>query len=214
MKQFLLALLLIAVPVAGFSAVEIWLIPTVPDASATVVVDPLGDLAAYETIVADTSVIAGSGDLAAAEKRITDFETAWDAAESTLRAKDAAAWGNIDTAADDALDALRKGTPDASSVKATLVALAAMLANPLGSGAASGPAQNVAGIAVTDVNGHALPCEAMLGELRTALADGSIAAADKPAATGLQTKATERCNADDDKHADALAAQALALAAH
>ena len=52
----------------------------------------------------------------------------------------------------------------------------------------------------------------MLRDLRTVLADGSIRAPNKAAATDLQTKATERCNADDDTRADAFAAQALALA--
>ena len=39
-------------------------------------------------IAADTLTIAKSGDFVAAEQRITDFETSWDAAESTMRPMD------------------------------------------------------------------------------------------------------------------------------
>ncbi len=68
-------------------------------------------------------------------------------------------------------------------------------------------AQLVNGIAVTDDTGHALPCEAMLSDLTTAL-DGMTAT---PAVIDLQAKALERCNADDDTRANAFTAQALAL---
>ena len=70
----------------------------------------------------------------------------------------------------------------------------------------------VAGIAVTDTTGHAIPCETMLGAVRLALNSGKIAEADRARATDFQSKATERCNADEDAQADAFSAQALALA--
>lgn len=209
MKQLLLATALIALPVAVFTVVEMRM---APESGAAVTTDPLGDLSAYESVVADTRAIAVSGDLTGAEARISNLETMWDEAAATLRAMDAAAWGNVDGAADAAFSALRARNPDPAKVQATLVALSSTLANPSGASGDAGPATLVSGIAVTDANGHALPCEAMLSDLRIALADGSIAVADTATVTALQAKATERCNADDDTRADAFAAQALALA--
>jgi hypothetical protein len=137
----------------------------------------------------------------------------WDEAEATMRPMDPVAWGNVDSAADAAFSALRARNPDPEKVQAALLALSSTLANPSGASGDAGPAALVSGIAVTDANGHALPCEAMLSNLRIALTDGSIAVADTATANALQAKATERCNADDDTRADAFAAQALALAA-
>lgn len=211
MKQFLLATALIALPVAGFALVEASLLGP-PPAETAASSQSLGDLSSYETIVSDTRALADKGDLVAAEKRVTDFETQWDDAEATLRPKAPDDWGNVDAAADAAFSALRAGRPDPAAVDEALATLSLVLADPAGDGGSGGSAAAVSGIAVTDANGHAIPCEAMLGDLRNALADGSIAAADKAAADGLQAKATERCNADDDAHADAFAAQALALA--
>ncbi len=68
----------------------------------------------------------------------------------------------------------------------------------------------VSGIAVTDETGRALPCEVMLKTLREALAAKPPAAA-ATQVSDLQAKALERCNADDDRNADAFTAQALAL---
>lgn len=212
MKQVVLAIVLIAVPVAGFTAVEIWLVPASPHVSTDAPSAPLGDLSAYETIVADTRKLADAGDFAAAEHRITDFETKWDDAEATMRPLAQSAWGNVDDAADAAFAALRAGTPDPANVTKALAALSATLANPSAAGGPAGSIGHVAGIAVTDANGHALPCETMLSALRKVLADTAIATADRSQATGLQAKALERCNADDDARADAFAAQALALA--
>lgn len=212
MKQFLLATTLIALPVIVFAAVETWVVP--PSPTAAIQGAPLGDLSAYEAIVNATQDLAGAGDLTAAKTKITAFETKWDDAEFTLRPKAPAAWGNVDTAADVALSALRAGQPDPAKVKSELAALAIVLANPAGNGTSSGGVKTVAGIAVTDAGGHAIPCEAMLSNLRAALTGGAIAGADKPKAADLQSKATERCNADDDTRADAVAAEALALAAH
>ncbi len=69
----------------------------------------------------------------------------------------------------------------------------------------------VQGIAVTDENGHALPCEAMLATFRDALATATLADTDRATATDLQSRGTERCNADDDTRADDFFAQGLAL---
>jgi hypothetical protein len=65
---------------------------------------------------------------------------------------------------------------------------------------------------VTDASGHPLACEAMIEALRGAIAAGSVPADKQAAAAEFQTKAVERCNADDDAHADAFSAQGLALA--
>lgn len=214
MKQILLASALIALPVAAFTAFHIYASPPVA-AAATVAVaaDPLGDLSAMKKIVSDVETIAATGDMVAGERRITDYETAWDDAAATLRAMDANAWGNVDQASDDALAALRASPPVASDVTTTLAALAASLDNP-GNAPGQTPAAGVtmlSGIAVTDAAGRALPCEVMLEEVAAGLATATLAAADKATASDFQTKALERCNADDDARADGFSAQALAM---
>ena len=214
MKQALLALLLILVPVAGFTAVQL-IESNGAAADVRVVASALGDLGDLKAIVADVQTIAATGDLAGAATRITDLETAWDQAQPTLRPLSPTEWGTIDTAIDHALTTLRARTPDASSVRATLVELVATLDNPVAPGAPiAGGITLVAGVPVTDANGHAVPCEEMLGQVRDALANGTIASANQAAATDFQAKATERCNADDDTRADEFAAQALALVAN
>ncbi len=212
MKQFLLATALIALPVAVFAAGESWLAPAATAEAAPAA--SLGDLSAYETITRDTLALVEKGDLVAAEQRITDLETQWDDAEVTMRPLNPVAWGNVDTAADETFSALRAKNPDATAAAAALATLEATLIDPAGGGTAGGGVKEVSGVAVTHANGHAIPCETMLGTLRDTFArDGAFAAANLSQATDLQAKATERCNADDDTRADAFAAQALALAA-
>lgn len=207
MKQVLLALILILVPVAAFSAFHAFMAPK------TVAVGSLGDLSKFKTIVADVQTIAKTSNFVAAEKRVRDFETAWDEAEATLRPMSANAWGAIDGAADKAFRALRAASPSADTVTATLSALMTTLDNPVQSADAKGSIAYLSGIAVTDASGHAIPCEEMLKALRSAMSNGGIAQASMAAATEFESKATERCNADDDAHADAFSAQGLALAA-
>ncbi len=202
MRNILMSVALIAVPVAGFAAVEHWLVPAPASQTAAA---GLGDLSAFASIVTDTQRIAATGDLGAAKTRIADLETAWDVAQPTLRAADAGAWGVVDTAIDDALSALRRGSPGAVEVTDTLAALQDTLAGPVA--AAVTGAQRLNGIAVTDDTGHALPCEAMIASVTKALA----ATPATPEVADLQAKALERCNADDDTRADGFAAQALAL---
>jgi hypothetical protein len=205
MKQILLATTLITLPVAAFSA---YMMATAP----TAITQPsLGDMAPMQAIVADVQTIAATGDLAAAATRITDFETAWDDAQATMRPLNPAAWGAVDGAADAALSALRKASPAADQVTETLAALSATLANPTATTATTVAATTVAGIAVTDDTGRPLPCEVMLKTLATALTTAKLPPATLTNATDLQSKALERCNADDDAHADAFSAQALAL---
>lgn len=92
--------------------------------------DPLGDLSSLKSIVADVQSIAKAGDFAKAQTRITDFETAWDNNEPTLKPMNKKAWHHVDDAADAALKALRTKKPDASEVENTLSELAGALDNP------------------------------------------------------------------------------------
>ncbi len=209
MKQFLLATALIAVPVIGFTAFNH------THSTATASETGLGDMATFQIIVTDVQKIADTGDLTAAAARITDFETAWDDAAGNLRPLNGTYWGNVDDAADAALAALRASAPAPDNVVATLSTLMAELQNP-----ALGPdgtipttlkPATIAGIAVSDASGRALPCEDMLTTLRLSLVSTNATAADKANAEALQVKATERCNADDDQHSDEFSAQALAL---
>ena len=216
MKQILLATALIALPVVGFSAFQMNATsPAAIAATTPAASDPLGDLSAMKKIISDVETVAATGDFVAAQIRITDFETAWDDGAAKLRAVDPNAWGNVDQAADAALDALRAPKPGAADVTATLAALATSLDNP-GNAAGTAPDGGVtllSGIAVTDEAGRALPCEVMLQAVADGLATTTIAVADKAAATDSQTKALERCNADDDARADGFSARALALLA-
>src|SRR4051794_8826748 len=98
MKQILLAIVLIAVPVALFSGYELYM-----PGRAVAATSGLGDMSAFKTIIADVQALADKGDLPGAAKRITDFESAWDEAETAIRPLDQTAWGNVDFAADSAL---------------------------------------------------------------------------------------------------------------
>ena len=212
MKQILLATTLILVPVGSFTAFTLLTqTPAIAEAS-------LGDMSPFKTIITDVQTIAASGDFTAAEVRITDFETAWDDAAGAMRPLDTTAWGNVDVAADAALDALRVSAPATDEVTGTLVTLMAELTDPAmapgGAPAATVTPTAISGIAVTDANGRALPCEDMLASLTTALATTTVTGAALTAVTDFQTKALERCNADDDARADGFSAQALALLAN
>ncbi|MBP1807014.1 hypothetical protein [Rubellimicrobium aerolatum] len=192
--------------------------PAAAPAAAASTAAPLGDLSSLQVIVADVQGLATKGDWPVAEARITDFETAWDDAEPTMRPRDVTAWGNVDAAADAALDALRAGSPDEAQVTATLAALSAELAHPTAGGGEATPTVGIVGpdgtVAVTDPNGRPIPCEDMASALRTALAAaGNLTAADKASVDDLQAKGLERCNADDDARADAFFADALTILA-
>lgn len=201
MRNLLLSTVLIAVPIAGFALVET-VMPTGPSASAPA---GLGDLSLYKQIVTDTQAIAQTGDLAAAELRITDLEKLWDDNAAGLRKADPGAWSAIDSAADQTFTALRARQPDPAQIKSVLNTLETTLANPVPQ--TSGAVQWVAGVAVTDQTGHALPCEEMI----RSVSDHLSRAQPTQAVSDLQAKALERCNADDDTRADAFSAQALAL---
>ena len=123
-KQILLAIVLIAVPVAAFTGFEVYARSASPASSG------LGDLSTFKTIIADVQALAAKGDLPAAAKRITDWETAWDSAETAIRPLNQTEWGNIDSASDDALTALRAPKPSSDEVKKALAALMTVLNDP------------------------------------------------------------------------------------
>jgi hypothetical protein len=123
MKKWPLLVALLATPV--------FLSPILNVAFAGQPMGPLGDLTSLETIASDTLVLVDKGDLKAARKRITDFETAWDKAEPTMRPKNIDEWGVIDDAADAAITSLRTGKPKATDVTATVSALIDTLKNPV-----------------------------------------------------------------------------------
>jgi hypothetical protein len=124
-KQIALAFVLIAVPVALFSGYELYTVNSV-QAAAT----GLGDLSNFKTIIADVRAFLDRGDMTGAAKRITDWETAWDQAETAIRPLNQAQWSNIDQASDGALSAVRKSTPDLAAAKAAVATLMAELNDP------------------------------------------------------------------------------------
>ena len=205
----MLAIALIALPVGLFAGVEIWT-RSAPQSAG------LGDVSAMMAIVEGVQALADNDDLAGAAQRVTDLETAWDDAQPVLQPRDPVVWGALDGRIDAVLSALRASPPQGETVRAALTDLSGALANPATAvaaavGVTAGAVAQVAGIAVTDAGGHPLPCEAMLTTLRDALAAAAPQPADRAKITDLQTRATERCNADDDAHADAFSAQALAM---
>lgn len=124
MRQIFLVIALIAAPMAAFTSFELYA-NNAPAKTAD-----LGDLSSFKTIIGDVQALASKGDLSAAAKRITDYETAWDQAETAIRPLNPSDWNNIDAASDAALKALRQPTPSADKVNKTLTALMAVLNNP------------------------------------------------------------------------------------
>lgn len=113
-----------------------WLTPAVVAAAAILATSAmaagkLGDLSKFETIANDTLVLVDKGDLKAAAKRITDFESAWDEAEPTLRPKNKGEWGVIDDAADAAIESLRAKSPSAPDAQKTVSALIDTIRHPV-----------------------------------------------------------------------------------
>ena len=56
-----------------------------------------------------------------------------------------------------------------------------------------------------------VPCEKMLDDLRTATKAATLSDADAAAIAALQDKGIERCNSDDDAHADEFFTQAMKI---
>ena len=208
MNNLLLAFAFLALPLAGAATM------TTQPALAASATTELGDLSSLRVIVADTLAIANSGDLAAAQRRLTDFETAWDADASRLRALSTEKWGNVDDASDAALAAVRTTPPSAEAVATTLTSLIAVLddpTQPVGAVPTPSVANPGVAIATTDANGRPVPCEEMLKQVRASTPSATLGDAGKATVDALQNKGIERCNADDDKRADEFFAQALTL---
>ena len=211
MRNLLLSVALIAAPVGVFAAGYTWLTPAPPSQTASST-PSLGDMSKFSTIVSDVQDSTASGNLSAAETRITDLETAWDAAQPKLRPLNTAAWGTVDGAIDDALSALRAKTVNPAKAETALADLQTVLADPSAATVdASGAVATVQGVATTDANGRPLPCEVMLDTFRTTLAGATLSDTTRATVATLQEKGTERCNADDDARADDFFAQGIAL---
>ena len=56
-----------------------------------------------------------------------------------------------------------------------------------------------------------VPCEEMLKDMRAAKATATLSAADAQKVEDLETKAVERCNADDDARSDTFLTEAMAI---
>jgi hypothetical protein len=126
MKRLIVVLSLATIPLAAAPA----FLPVT--AHAAPAQNALGDLSSYETIARDTLVLVEKGDLVAAQNRITDFETAWDAAQSDLYHMDKTAWGVVDDAADKAISSLRAKKPVAAKAKVAVTDLIAVIQKPFG----------------------------------------------------------------------------------
>jgi hypothetical protein len=200
MKNLLLSVALIVSPVLVFAAAYTMIAPT-PSAqlSGPPSVSTFGDMKIFQAITTDVQTFALKGDLSAAQKRITDLETAWDDAQSALRPVNTFYWGYVDGAIDDALKSLRAKPPDPAHVDATLLTLQAAFADPSIGGAAQ------------DATARAVPCEVMLDKFRAARSGATLTDAQRTILDGLQAKGTERCNADDDTRAGDFFAQGIAL---
>ncbi len=210
MKQFLLATTLIVVPTLLFSAGYMALKPNTNNA-VQLAADPLGDLSSYQLIVDDLSSNVQGADWQTAKDNAKTLEAQWDDEQPTLQPMDGPAWGNVDTAIDAVLKDVRAPSPDQAQTTTDLDALTVVLNNPNGGTSGGGGVQQVNGVDVTDANGHALPCESLLKELTAKEQSANLAADVQAKVDELQSKATERCNADDDTRSDAFSAEAISL---
>jgi len=204
MRHLVAAALFAVAPIIG---APIFLAPLAANAAT---VSDLGDLTTLSAIAADTLAITKTGDLTAAEKRVTDFESAWDATAGTMQPLNPAQWQSIDAAADMAIEALRAATPVQADAEQALTNLIAELDNPSGGAAApAAPTTPSAGLAVTNADGSPLPCEVAVKTVRDKAA--ATAPTDKAKFDEAMGKGLDRCNADDDKRADGFFAEAYAL---
>jgi hypothetical protein len=124
MKQLLLAILLILVPIAAFTGFHIVMAPSAASTSG------LGDLNSLKAIVADVQGRVDKGDMPGAAARMTDYEGAWDQGQTSIRPLNPVYWGHVDAASDAAIKALREPNPSADKARKTLSALIASLNDP------------------------------------------------------------------------------------
>ncbi|NLS01578.1 hypothetical protein HGP17_32490 [Rhizobium sp. P38BS-XIX] len=105
--------------------------PLLPPAQSLAAPAPkLGDLSEFKLIANDTLKLVDAGDMTGAQKRITDFETAWDKAQSKLYPLNKDQWGVIDTAADGAISSLRAAKPSQAKASSALKQLIKAIENP------------------------------------------------------------------------------------
>lgn len=124
MRQLLLAVVLILVPVAAFAGFHIVMAPSAASTSG------LGDLTALKAIVTDVRADVEKGDMPAASSRMTDYESAWDQGQTSIRPLNPVFWGHVDAASDVAIKALREPQPSADKAKKALSGLTASLDDP------------------------------------------------------------------------------------
>ncbi len=98
-----------------------------PATVAGATVGSLGDMSTYRTITQDTLDLLTAGDQAGATTRVDDLEFEWDKAQSILKARDAAAWTQVDGKIDTVLRELRATSPQAAGESTALKALLAAL---------------------------------------------------------------------------------------
>jgi hypothetical protein len=125
LRQVSLTIALIIIPIVIFVGCTMATASASPSTAAG-----LGDLTAFKTIVVDVQGLVDKGDVAGAQTRITDYETAWDQAETAIRPLDQTAWSNIDRANDAVFTSIRASTPDPAAMKAALATLVATLNDP------------------------------------------------------------------------------------
>ncbi len=101
--------------------------PTATSTPGSVQQSPLGDLSSFKTITQDSLDLLNAGNQSGATTRIGDLEYEWDTAEARLKPKDIAVWTLIDGKIDTVLRELRAVNPHATTEKAALEALLAVL---------------------------------------------------------------------------------------
>ena len=124
LKKLFLTLAVLALPLSNPSNFS------VNQSYATTTLTKLGDLSSMRKIVSDTLLLVNTGDMKGAVKRVTEFETAWDANAARLRKLDSKIWGKIDEAADVALSTVRYSSATAEEKQKDLTDLISVLDNP------------------------------------------------------------------------------------
>lgn len=77
----------------------------------------LGDLTQFKTIEQNMLNYVNADDMKNVNLKANSLETAWDQAQSDLRAKNVAKWTEIDKTMDDVLSSVRDKNPDKSSIQ-------------------------------------------------------------------------------------------------